>query len=153
MAKLKKYQTEEERKAAHREASKRYYQRHKEKCLENNAKYQKNNKAKMYGYILKYQQTPKGRALNLVSAHKQEDKKYNRGETTITADWIVENIFSKPCHYCGETDWHELGCDRVDNSLPHTPDNCIPCCCKCNKKKARYSYDDFMKMIGKLAKN
>ena len=149
----KKYFTEEERKAAHNEASKRYYQEHKEKCLEKNAEYQKNNKVKMYGYILKYHQTPKGRAVNIVSTYRQEDKKYNRGECTLTADWIVEKMFSKPCHYCGETDWRKLGCDRIDNALPHTPENVVPCCKDCNKKKARYEYDEYMRMIGKIAKN
>lgn len=173
MGRNKKYFTEEERKAANREKvnrwrernpdySSKYYlknkdritecqaeyrQANKEKIAEYNADYYQNNKEKIAEQKAEYQSTPKGRAVNLVGTYKQEDKKYNRGECTLTADWIVEHIFNQPCHYCGETDWHELGCDRVDNSLPHTPDNCIPCCCKCNKKKARYSYEEYIEKI------
>ena len=147
----KKYFTEEERIAAHREAVRRYYQSNKEKLLAKHAakkaEYYQANKEK----IAEYYATPKGRAGNLVGTYKQEDNKYNRGECTITAEWVIEHIFNQPCHYCGKTDWHELGCDRIDNSLPHTPDNVVPCCTDCNKKKARYSYDEFMKMIGKIA--
>lgn len=104
MGRKKKYFTEEERKAARRK-----------------------NK-------VKNQSTPKGRAVNLLTSYRQSDKKYGRGECTLTADWIVENIFSQPCHYCGRTDWTKMGCNRIDNSLPHTPDNCVPCCHACNLK-------------------
>lgn len=150
MGRPRKYQTEEERIAAKRESRRRwrvnnaeyqaeYYQNNKEKIAEQKAEYQ-----------VEYRSTPKGRACNLVGTYKQSDKKQNRGECTLTPDWIVENIFNQPCHYCGETDWHELGCDRIDNSLPHRPGNVVPCCTECNRKKARYSYDEYMKMIGKI---
>lgn len=136
MGRKKKYLTEEERQAAERESKRRW---------------KANNKEYIAEYGAKYYSTPFGRASNLLHGYKQSDNLYNRGECTITADWIIQNIFSQPCHYCGETDWHELGCDRIDNNLPHTPDNVVPCCCECNKKKARYSYDEFMKLIGKIA--
>ena len=151
MGRHKLYQTEEERKAARRESRRRwrvnnaeyqaeYYQNNKEKIAEQKAEYQ-----------VEYRSTPKGRAGTLLGTYKQSDKKQNRGECTLTADWIVENIFNQPCHYCGKTDWHELGCDRIDNSLPHTPDNVVPCCCECNKKRGTTPYDEYMKMIGKIA--
>ena len=73
-----------------------------------------------------------GRASGLVNSYNQNDKKYGRGKGDITAKWIVENIFTKPCVHCGETDWHKLGCNRLDNSKPHTKDNVEPCCRKCN---------------------
>lgn len=95
-----------------------------------------------------YRQTKRGRALTLISGYKKSDLKYNRGECTITAEWMIENVFSgQCCHYCGETDWTKLGCDRIDNSLPHTPENCVPCCCDCNIKKARYGYNEFIEKI------
>lgn len=150
MGRPRKYQTEEERIAAKRESRRRwrkanpeyqaeYYQNNKEKIAEQKAEYQ-----------AEYRSTPKGRAGSLLSIYKQSDKRYNRGECTLTADWIVENIFSQYCHYCGETDWKELGCDRIDNNLPHTPDNVVPCCCECNKKRGTTPYDEYMKMIKKL---
>ena len=170
MGRPKKYLTEEERIAAKREATRRwkaahpdymseylakYYQGNKEKIAEYHADYYQNNKEKLAAqqaeYQAEYYTTPKGRAGSLLRKYRSNDKKYNRGECTLTAEWIVQNIFSKPCHYCSKTDWTKMGCDRIDNSLPHRPDNVVPCCCECNKKKARYSYDEFMKKIGKIA--
>lgn len=119
MSREKKYKTDEERKAARREYNKQYYQ---------------NNKEKITDYNANYFSTPKGRASNLVNAYKQEDKLHNRGECTLTADWVVEHIFSQPCAHCGKDGWKIIGCNRLDNSLPHTPDNVEPCCLECNKE-------------------
>lgn len=98
-------------------------------------------------YFRKYLKTPIGRAHNLLCTYKIEDRKRGRGECTLTAKWIVENIFTKPCAHCGETDWHKIGCNRLDNSKPHTEDNVEPCCMKCNNdlhhesiKKKVYQY-------------
>ena len=77
------------------------------------------------------------RAHSLKSAYNQTDRKYKLGKGNLTAKWIVKNIFTKPCHYCGETDWKKLGCNRIDNDLPHTTDNVEPCCMKCNRKLPR----------------
>ena len=120
MGRLRKYFTEEEKKTAQRENERRYRETHKDKIAAKNAGYSK---------------TPIGRANILVGSYRRNDKKHNRGECTLTPDWIVDNIFSQPCHYCGKTDWHELGCDRIDNNLPHTPNNVVPCCWECNNKK------------------
>ena len=151
MGRLRKYQTEKERKEAQREACKRYRERHKEEITAKQAEYYQDNKEKIAEQMAEYQSTPKGRAVNLVGTYKQEDNKYSRGECTLTAEWVIEHIFSQPCYYCGETDWKKLGCDRLDNNLPHTPENVVPCCCECNKKKARYSYEEYLKIIGKIA--
>lgn len=130
MPNKKKYFTEEERRAAQRAASNRSYQKNKAK----RAEYRAAHKTEGKKYITDYHSTPLGRATMLVNSYKQEDKKKNRGECTITPDWVVKNIFSKPCAHCGETDWTNLGCNRLDNSKPHTPDNVEPCCWECNKK-------------------
>lgn len=97
-------------------------------------------------YNEKYLNTQKGRAKNLLGAYRANDKKYNRGECTLTAQWIIDNIFTKHCPHCGETDWHKLGCNRLDNSKPHTIDNVEPCCIKCNNDLARI---EFKKIQGK----
>ena len=78
--------------------------------------------------------TKLGRAKSLLSSYRANDKKRKRGKTTITAKWIVENILSKPCVHCGETDWRKVGCNRLDNAKSHTPDNVEPCCWYCNNK-------------------
>ena len=185
MGRKRLYFTEEERKAAHKEANRRwkaehpdyqsewrknnkekiakyqteyqaeyqaeYYQNNRDRIAKRHADYYQNNKEKLVRHQAEYRSTQFGRATHLISAYQRSDKKYNRGECTLTAEWIVEHIFNNPCHYCGKTDWTEMGCDRIDNALPHVPDNVVPCCCECNRKKARYSYDEYMKIIGEFA--
>lgn len=122
-----------------KENNKKYYQTHKEEFK----KYYQEHKAE----IAEHLNTKIGRASNLLGGYKKADKFYNRGECTLTPEWIAENIFTKPCVHCGETDWHKIGCNRLDNSKPHTPDNVEPCCHKCNiqlgveeRKRKVYQY-------------
>lgn len=141
--------SEEERKARKRERDKKYYQEHKDHYRDykkeyNKKYYQEHN----YGeYHKEYNKTQKGRARFLVRDYKRNDKNANRGECTLTSDWIIKNIFTKQCVYCGESDWHELGCDRKDNSKPHTEDNVVPCCRHCNAKKGTMNYDQYMLLL------
>lgn len=104
--------------------SKKYIQEHKE---ERNV------------YKKEWRKTKYGRACSLIDAYKQKDKLHNRGEVDFDAKWIVDSIFSKPCSHCGETDWRKIGCNRLDNSKPHTKDNVEPCCFDCNNK---LNYDE-----------
>ena len=108
----------------------------KEKKREYMRQYYAANREKRLEYYKEYQNTPMGRALHLLSAYNRLDKKYNRGEGDLTAKWIVDNIFSKQCVHCGESDWRKIGCNRIDNSKPHTMDNVEPCCKECNDRLA-----------------
>ena len=170
----KKFLTEEEKKEAKRISNAKWYQKNRERELErmrewraeNNEKiadyrkgyYQKNKERELEQhkkwreqnpeYWKEYIKTPMGRALYLVSNYKQDDKEANRGECTLTARWIVDNIFTQKCRYCQKDDWTELGCDRVDNDLPHTPDNVVCCCEKCNKERGTKSFEEFLKIKG-----
>lgn len=106
-----------------------------------------NKKEWLKEYREKWFKTPIGRAWNLVSAYNEADKKGGRGKGDLTAKWIVENIFTKPCAHCGKTGWDVIGCNRLDNSKPHTKDNVEPCCRECNthygkKKIYQYTLDD-----------
>lgn len=134
---------------------------YRNQVLERNSSYRENNqevlaayrathKEERAAYNKEYANTPRGRANSLLGSYRINDKKHNRGECTITVDWIIENIFNAGvCTYCKrEFDWTELGCDRKDNSLPHTPENCVPCCLSCNSKKGNMSYDEYMKKVG-----
>lgn len=140
------------------ERRKELYQENKETILNRNKEWRENNKEQikewrrcnrehLSEYSKAYLKTPIGRACNLRNSYMHNDKKHNRGECTLTAQWIVENILFKPCHYCGETGWEIIGCDRIDNSKPHTPDNVVPCCKHCNSKKGSTSYDEYLKML------
>ncbi|MBP5421145.1 MAG: hypothetical protein J6Y78_01755 [Paludibacteraceae bacterium] len=133
------------------EKAKQYRQNHKdEKAVYDKQYYQNNREKKLKNSIQRYS-TKKGRANCLIRGYKKQDKDKNRGECTLTADWIVENVFSgQCCNYCGESDWAKLGVDRKDSSLPHTQENCVPCCRKCNEKKHTTEYDEFMRLIKKV---
>ena len=107
MTKQKKYFTEEERRGATLESYHKAYH--------------------------KYYSTPNGRAKYLLRKYRQMDRRNGFGDVIdLDAQWIVENIFTKKCAHCDCTDWRELGCNRIDNSKPHTKDNVEPCCWKHN---------------------
>lgn len=129
------------------EQQKQYHRDNRDRIFERQKQYRQEHKDKILEYQKQYRQTPIGRAIHLVGRYMQSDKEYNRGECTITPQWMVDNIFTQPCHWCKETDWTKLGCDRIDNSLPHTPDNVIPCCEECNKKRGSRTYEEFLLMI------
>ena len=105
-----------------------------EKKKEWSKMYIQKNKDKIREYKNEWRKTMYGRASMLLGGYKQKDKLHNRGECDITAQWIVDNIFSKSCVHCGESDWHNLGCNRIDNTKAHTMDNVEPCCAKCNNE-------------------
>ena len=128
--------------------NKAYHEAHREEILAKqkvyDAVHREERKEYKKAYYKAYNSTPQGRAKHLLGGYRRMDRKNNLGETTITADWIVENIFTSSCTYCGETDWTKLGTDRIDNTKPHTPDNCICACGKCNiERKDRYSVEEF----------
>ena len=164
MGRIKKYQTEEERKQAikeymkqyrkknaeyykeydkqwrlenaerRREYRKQYYQDNAERNKEQMKQYYQDNAERLKEYQKQYNQTPMGRASHLLCTYNQNDKKHNRGRGDLTSEWIVERIFSQPCAHCGKEGWKVIGCNRLDNSLPHTMDNVEPCCFECNCK-------------------
>lgn len=123
----RKYRKSEENRKKHCEEQKVYYKLHREEILEK-AKEKK---------VKRVKSSQSDRASNLISAYNQTDKKYNLGKGDLTAKWIVDNIFTQPCKYCGKTGWKIIGCNRLDNSKPHTMDNVEPCCAECNKKLPR----------------
>lgn len=112
---MKRRYTDEERKERARTRSLDFYRNNKQKYDE-------------------YRKSQLGRAISLLNRYKSADLESGRGECTLTAKWVVDNIFTKPCAHCGETDWRKIGCNRLDNSKPHTEDNVEPCCWECNKK-------------------
>lgn len=76
------------------------------------------------------------RANMLINNYINLDKKYNRGECTLTVEQIIK-LWENGCCWCGEKDWHSLGVDRIDNSKPHTIDNVVCSCRNCNVKRGR----------------
>lgn len=134
-------QANREQRTAYQKA---YYQTNKEKVTEQQKAYRESHKEQKSAYNKLYQQshteelkayrkTKVGRANYLLGSYRQKDHFYGRGECTLTSQWIIDHIFSgQVCCYCGESDWLKLGCDRIDNNKPHTPDNVVCSCGKCN---------------------
>lgn len=110
-------------KAKQSDYNRRYYREHRESELKRKTEYQK-----------EYSKTQMGRAQSQFQQYKRMDIKNGFGDDKIDFDarWIVDKIYTQPCAHCGETDWHQLGCNRLDNSKPHTQDNVEPCCYHCN---------------------
>jgi 5-methylcytosine-specific restriction endonuclease McrA len=69
-------------------------------------------------------------------------------------------ITARDCHYCGSPPdnlyWHAgklftySGIDRVDNRQGYTPDNCVPCCKRCNFAKGELSAKEFLEWAHRL---
>ena len=105
-----------------KEYNRQYYLKRKDELIKAKKEYQK-----------EYSKTQMGRAQRQYQQYKFMDKRNGFDEVIdFNAKWIVDNIYTKPCAHCGESDWHKLGCNRLDNSKPHTIDNVEPCCFHCN---------------------
>ena len=89
----------------------------------------------------------RAKASKMISSYKARDRVTGLQLCDITIDWMLENILSKPCHYCGDT--RRVGCDRIDNTKGHTMDNVVPCCVECNTARNNYFTYDEMRRLGK----
>lgn len=69
----------------------------------------------------------------------------------LTEDEWNSLIF-QPCHYCGYTQTHGIGLDRLDNSIrEYSLENVKPCCGSCNLMKGEMSYQDFLDKTKQIA--
>ena len=92
------------------------------------------------------------RAKMLLASYRYRDEKKFGVTNDLDEDWFIDNILSSRCKYCGDYRWNDLGCDRIDNSKPHTKDNVICCCTECNRMRSdKYTFEEFKK-IGKVLK-
>lgn len=79
----------------------------------------------------------------MISAYRVKDYKRFRIIHKLDKDWFRENIITKPCVYCGDTE--KIGCDRIDNDKPHYESNVVPCCYPCNAARNRnFTYDEML---------
>ncbi len=72
-------------------------------------------------------------------------------------------LSQKNCHYCNSPPYNHLkwkdaifsynGLDRLDCSLGHTLDNCVPCCIICNRGKSNQSYQQAIEWMRNLARS
>lgn len=81
---------------------------------------------------------------------------YRDGATARGHNWALTYeqfvaLTSRSCVYCGAlpkpssvSRLPHNGVDRVDSTRGHEPDNCVPCCGRCNMMKGRLSIADFV---------
>ena len=123
-----------------------YRQENKETISAHNKEKYNREKEKVRSHMAEYRSTRQGRAVNLCNSYKNRDLIHNYDiSQNIDSKWIIDNIFSgQSCIYCGESDWTRLGCDRIDNSKPHTPDNVVCACGLCNiEKQDGFTVEEF----------
>lgn len=93
---------------------------------------------------------------------------YKRGAAERGIKWNLSNeeflnLINQPCHYCGkEPEVHKKflnktgkevkmnGIDRIDSSKDYSPDNCVPCCSRCNIMKFNIPYLEFLDSIKEI---
>lgn len=90
----------------------------------------------------------RAKASRMISSYKCRDKKFGLESCDITIDWMIDNILTQKCVYCGDD--KRIGCDRIDNNKGHTMDNVVPCCVECNAARNNYFTYEEMKEIGKV---
>lgn len=96
---------------------------------------------------IKNDPTNRTKASKMISSYKHKDHKNKTTICDIDIDWMINNIMTKPCIYCGDTS--RVGCDRIDNSKGHTKDNVVPCCFDCNcARNNNFSYEEMI-ILGK----
>lgn len=94
-----------------------------------------------------YRNSFNGRAVELAKGYRKQDKINGFDiENNIDTKWVIDNIFSSKCIYCGDSDWHHLGADRIDNKVPHIPDNVVCACkvCNCERQCRELSVEGFI---------
>ena len=96
------------------------------------AEYYQSNKEKKADYS-DPQKNPMNWAKRMVANYRQMDReRFGYDSKTITAEWFLEHIAYQPCAHCGKQGIGLIGCNRLDNTKPHTIDNVEPCCQSCN---------------------
>lgn len=90
----------------------------------------------------------RAKASKMISSYKIKDAKNGMALCDIDIDWMIDNILTMPCVYCGDN--KRIGCDRIDNSKGHTKDNVVPCCIECNTARNNYFTYDEMRRLGKV---
>lgn len=89
----------------------------------------------------------RAKASKMISSYKHKDRKMGVSVCDMDISWMIDNILTKPCAYCGDT--YRIGADRIDNQHGHTKTNVVPCCYECNcARNVNFTYEEML-VIGK----
>lgn len=138
-----------------KERSHQYWQDHpemKEKKRESSRRWRAEHVDHHREYCRKrYSEDPVYRAASKFKGYRWYDSHTPGIPSVDPSDYPTRDeyvrLFMQPCVFCGETDWHKIGLDRIDNTKGHTRDNLQPCCWSCNSKKKNMSVDEFRQAI------
>lgn len=101
--------------------------------------------------IPKHNPTSRTKASKMIASYKHKDRKNQTTICDIDIDWMINNIMTKPCIYCGDT--YRVGCDRIDNNKGHTKDNVVPCCFDCNcARNNNFTHEEMLELGKTIAK-
>lgn len=89
----------------------------------------------------------RAKASKMISSYRVKDIKNGFDGNDLDIDWLIDNILTKPCVYCGDT--KRIGCDRIDNNKGHSKDNVVPCCIECNTARNNYFSYEEMRVLGR----
>lgn len=93
----------------------------------------------------------RAKASKMIHSYRIKDIKNGIDVCDFSIDWMINNILTKPCVYCGDT--KRIGCDRIDNSKGHTKDNVVPCCIECNTaRNNNFSHEEMFVLGETIAK-
>ena len=136
---------ESHREKQHERDHKRYRD-NPEKEKQRRREYYTNNKEKTLETNHRYSKSKEGRATKLCLNYLRDDNNMGREGFNLERNWVVDHIFNSSCIYCDDSNWKHLGCDRIDNDLPHTPDNVVCSCGICNIERAikKMSVEEFI---------
>lgn len=89
----------------------------------------------------------RAKASKMISSYRNKDIKSGLEVCDMSITWMIENILTKPCVYCGDT--QRIGCDRIDNNKGHVTGNVVPCCIECNTARNNYFTYEEMRILGR----
>lgn len=111
------------------------------------------NKTHYIHYRKQYrEQNPQVEKAHLAARHKFTTYKQTDTKRNMKFDYTFEEflyrIATERCIYCGTI--HDLGLDRIDNTLGHTKGNTVVACHRCNTTRWNNFTVDEMKRLGKV---
>jgi hypothetical protein len=126
-----------------KEYSKAYNEANKEHKKEYSKAYYEANKESLKEYSKAHNRTPKGKYTKIKRGAKVREINF-----AVPFQIYESKLWGEPCHYCG-VDIEVTGLDRKDSNKGYTPDNVVPCCYDCNRKKSTKPYEQFLEEIKK----
>lgn len=130
----------------HPDYDKRYREEKRDFLSDYGKKWNNDNPEYRRNYYKENKGTPRGKAAYLRANYRNLDRNHGFGvDQTASVEDIAKFIDGNRCIYCGDDNWEHLGLDRIDNTKPHSIDNCVCACGVCNMdRKDRYTVGEFI---------